>query len=52
MGEIYTYLGAGRCPECGQNAWGKPDTLLIRGACYEDGEGEIVPMLADPSDEG
>ena len=39
------------CPECGQNAWGKPDTLLICGACYEDGEGEICLMLAEPSDE-
>jgi predicted SprT family Zn-dependent metalloprotease len=39
------------CPECGQNAWGKPDTQLICGACYEDGEGEICLMLAEPSDE-
>jgi predicted RNA-binding Zn-ribbon protein involved in translation (DUF1610 family) len=26
------------CPECGQNAWAKPDALLLCGACYEDGE--------------
>jgi predicted SprT family Zn-dependent metalloprotease len=39
------------CPDCGQNAWGKPDTLLICGACYEDGEGEIVLMMAEPSEE-
>jgi hypothetical protein len=39
------------CPECGQNAWGKPDTQLICGACYEDGEGEICLMPAALSDE-
>jgi hypothetical protein len=39
------------CSECGQNAWGKPDTQLICGACYDDGEGEICLMLAEPSDE-
>jgi hypothetical protein len=39
------------CPECGQNAWGKPDTQLICGACYGDGGGEICLMLAAPSDE-
>jgi predicted RNA-binding Zn-ribbon protein involved in translation (DUF1610 family) len=38
------------CPECGQNVWGKPDTLLICGACYEDGEGETCLLLARPSD--
>lgn len=35
------------CPECAQNAWAKPDALLICGACYEDGEGESVLMLAE-----
>ena len=39
------------CPECGQNAWAKPDALLICGNCYEDGEGEICLMLAEPDDE-
>ena len=39
------------CPECGQNAWAKPDALLGCGACYEDGEGEFVLMLAEPSGE-
>jgi hypothetical protein len=34
------------CPDCAQNAWAKPDALLICGNCYEDGEGEIVLMLA------
>lgn len=34
------------CPECGQNAWAKADTLLLCGECYEDGEGDIRPMLA------
>ena len=38
------------CPECAQNAWAKPDALLICGACYED-EGEICIMLAEPSEE-
>src|SRR5271165_2566036 len=33
------------CQECGQNAWAKADALLICGACYEDGEGEICFML-------
>jgi predicted SprT family Zn-dependent metalloprotease len=39
------------CPDCGQNAWGKPDSALICGECYEDGEGEILVMLAEPEDE-
>jgi hypothetical protein len=39
------------CPECAQNAWGKPDTLLICGACYEDGEGDICLMPAEATDE-
>jgi predicted SprT family Zn-dependent metalloprotease len=39
------------CPECGQNAWGKPDTLLICGACNEDGAGDIVLMLAEIDEE-
>jgi hypothetical protein len=39
------------CPECGQNAWGKPDALLICGACYEDGDGEICIMLAESSED-
>jgi hypothetical protein len=39
------------CPDCGQNAWAKPDTLLICGTCYDDGEGDIVLMLAEPGEE-
>ena len=39
------------CPECGANAWGKPDTLLICGSCYEDGEGDICHMLAEAEEE-
>ena len=35
------------CPECGQNAWAKPDALLICGTCYEDGNGEVCLMLAE-----
>jgi predicted SprT family Zn-dependent metalloprotease len=38
------------CPECGQNAWGKPDALLICGDCYDDGEGDICFMLAEQSE--
>jgi len=33
------------CPECGQNAWAKPDAMLICGRCHEGGEGNIQPML-------
>lgn len=32
------------CPDCGQNAWAKPESLLICGICYED-SGEAVLML-------
>jgi hypothetical protein len=35
------------CPECGQNAWAKPDALLLCGECYDEGEGEICFMLAE-----
>jgi hypothetical protein len=38
------------CPDCGQNAWAKPDALLICGDCYgedEDGEPLITLMLAE-----
>ncbi len=33
------------CPDCNQNAWARPDALLLCGACYDDGEGDIVLML-------
>ena len=39
------------CPECGQNAWAKPDALLGCGNCYEDGDGEFILMLAEADDE-
>ena len=39
------------CPECGQNAWAKPDALLICGDCYDDGEGDICLMIATPAEE-
>src|SRR5262245_5309510 len=35
------------CPECGQNAWAKPDALLICGECFDEGEGDICFMLAE-----
>lgn len=33
------------CPECGMNAWGKPDAVLLCGSCYvaEDGTGVMQP---------
>lgn len=34
------------CPDCGQNAWAKPNALLNCGDCYEQ-EKETIPMLAD-----
>jgi hypothetical protein len=40
------------CPDCGQNAWAKPDALLICGTCYDEGEGDICGMLAEPDDDG
>src|ERR1039457_3257743 len=39
------------CPGCGQNAWAKPNAQLICGECYEDGEGEICVMLAEPAED-
>jgi hypothetical protein len=35
------------CPGCGQNAWAKPGALLICGACYDNGEGDTTPMVAE-----
>ena len=31
------------CPECGQNAWAKPDACLLCGHCQEE-------MTAEPPD--
>jgi hypothetical protein len=39
------------CPACAQNAWAKPAALLICGNCYEDGEGDICLMLAEPGED-
>jgi hypothetical protein len=39
------------CPECGQNAWAKPDALLLCGECYDDGEGDVCFMLAEPEED-
>jgi hypothetical protein len=36
------------CPDCEQNAWAKAGALLICGECYEDGEGDVCFMLAEP----
>jgi len=35
------------CPDCGQNAWAKPDALLICGECFEEDEGDTPFMLAE-----
>jgi hypothetical protein len=35
------------CPECGQNAWAKPDAHLICGECFDEGERDICFMLAE-----
>jgi hypothetical protein len=34
------------CPACGVNAWAKPDTQLICGECYEQGEEPLVMEAA------
>ena len=33
------------CPDCQQNAWAKPDAVLICGVCYEDET--VVVMVAE-----
>ena len=33
---------------CLPNVWAKAESLLICGACYEDGEGDICLMLTEP----
>jgi hypothetical protein len=35
------------CPECGQNAWAKPDAALICGECYDENDGKPVTMLSE-----
>lgn len=35
------------CTGCGANAWAKPDTSLICGDCYDDGDGEISIMMPE-----
>src|SRR5215211_1055217 len=37
------------CPECGQNAWAKPDALLLCGECYEEGQRTICLLVAEPA---
>lgn len=38
------------CSACNVNAWAKPATLLICGACYELA-GDTTPMQAEPNEE-
>ncbi len=38
------------CSTCGANAWAKPDTQLICGACYEEDDGEITAMVPEAAD--
>ena len=35
------------CPDCGQNAWAKPDALLICGECFDEDDGDIPFVLAE-----
>ncbi len=35
------------CQTCGANAWAKPNTPLICGACYDEEDGEITIMTAE-----
>ena len=44
------------CPDCGMNAWAKPEAVLICGACYDDdavmeGEAVAVRMVAEEPEE-
>ena len=39
------------CPKCGQNAWAKPNALLICGACYEQDDSVISRMAPQAADE-
>lgn len=35
------------CPTCGANAWAKPNTPLICGACYDEEDGGITIMTPE-----
>ena len=39
------------CPECGQNAWAKPDAVLLCGVTDEHDGGKIQAMLAEETGE-
>lgn len=36
------------CPDCGQNAWAKPDAALICGDFYDEDDGTVTAMLPEP----
>jgi hypothetical protein len=40
------------CPDCGQNAWAKPDALLISGACADEEDEKFILVLAEPNEQG
>ena len=40
------------CPQYKQNAWAKPDAMLLCGLCNEDGNGEVMLMLSRPRNNG
>ena len=40
------------CPECDQNAWGKPDSSLVCGGCYKRTKGKkILEMVTEDEEE-
>jgi predicted SprT family Zn-dependent metalloprotease len=39
------------CPTCGTNAWAKPDTVLICGACYDEDDGEVTTMEPEEAED-
>lgn len=40
------------CSTCAANAWAKPNTQLICGACYDEDDGEISVIMPEPAQDG
>jgi SprT-like family len=38
------------CPDCQQNAWAKPDAILICGVCYDEDSDEVSLMVAQETE--